>query len=89
MDANTATRFNADATAVTGVIQHPMSMVFEHGQSDTALEIDRIPAKWQMRVITICLAYSTGITTYLSGIVTIATPAIASDLRLSPGLTLW
>jgi hypothetical protein len=42
-----------------------------------------------MRLIIICLAYSTGITTYLSGIVTIATPVIASDLALPPGLTLW
>ena len=45
--------------------------------------------KGQMSIITVCLAYSTGITTYLSGIVTIATPAIASDLDLPPGLVLW
>lgn len=40
-------------------------------------------------IVICCVAYSTAITTYLSGVIVIAIPAISKDLQLPSNLVLW
>jgi hypothetical protein len=54
---------------VTGAVPTTSTNQFRDGfdeQLPTAAD-GNLTTKWQMRLITVCLAYSTGITTYLSG----------------------
>ncbi|KAL8783883.1 MAG: hypothetical protein Q9213_004301 [Squamulea squamosa] len=46
-------------------------------------------AKARTVIIISCVAVVTGLTSFLSGVLVVATPAIARDLRLSVGMVLW
>ena len=46
-------------------------------------------AKARTIIIITCVAVVTGLTSFLAGVLVVATPAIAKDLQLNAGMVLW
>lgn len=46
-------------------------------------------SRWKAAVVITCVTFSSGIATFLSGIVIIAIPTITTDLHLSASMALW
>lgn len=46
-------------------------------------------SKQSKGIIICCITYSTGITTFLAGVVTMALPVINADLHIPGSLELW
>jgi hypothetical protein len=56
----------------------------------TVMEIDSASvSKRQTTLVISLITYSTGITTFLAGVVTMAIPIITTDLHLPQNLILW
>ncbi|RJE22590.1 Major Facilitator Superfamily [Aspergillus sclerotialis] len=52
-------------------------------------DVDGDISKGLKTIVVCCITYSTGITTFLAGVVTMALPVINADLRLPSNLQLW
>ncbi|KAI9935121.1 hypothetical protein ASPWEDRAFT_162187 [Aspergillus wentii DTO 134E9] len=61
---------------------------YVHGTSSSEGEPTGLSKRGTAIVIT-CITYSTGISTFLAGVVTMAIPTITVDLDLPPSLELW
>lgn len=82
------------AALATSVWSEPSSVGLGNTQrsvreSSTAQTNPNAISSRKTAIVIICVTYSTAITTYLAGVVTIAIPAISEDLHLSSSLVLW
>jgi hypothetical protein len=83
------------SAALAGSIRSEPHMVMfgpdeQHIQrNNTTSKISDDIASSRTAIVIGCVTFATGITTFLSGIVTVAVPAIAQDLHLSSSLLLW
>lgn len=99
----TATTSHSIELACVQASQPPSTAIKAQRASDMTLRSDgralqelslaedstRITSKTSTAIVICCITYSTGISTFLSGVVTMALPVITVDLHLPNNLQLW
>lgn len=61
----------------------------QHRDPEDVVEGGKGTSKGSHAIIMACIAFSTGIASFLLGVVTIALPNMAKDVNLPDNLTLW